>query len=94
MPFKLSIYYRNSYAHYDLLREAPRIYTAELVHYDGCVEDTPPKLVLLLRGTRSWWGSAEDKELVATLGSSIETLAESHSFFTESTGSADAVEES
>lgn len=81
MNYSISIYYRNAYAHFELLREAKRIYTAELLRYDGIVENTPPKNILLLRGLRSWWGSAQDKELVKALGEHISSLSENHLFF-------------
>lgn len=94
MNYRISIYYRNAYAHFELIREANRIYTAELIHYDGCVEDSPPKIILLLRGIRVWWGSAEDKELVKVLGDYISSLSESKNFFTESNNNQDIVAES
>lgn len=92
MEVKAAIYYRNAYAHYRITREYKRVYHADLVFYDGDGTQTPPKSILMLRGIKTWWGSADDRELIKNLGEVITSLSESDQYFTDKQNSTDTMD--
>lgn len=64
--------YKNTPAHYSVLREAEGIFLAVLQNYEGPLEQSPPLRIVLIKGIRNWTGSCEHPEFINGLGRAIE----------------------
>lgn len=72
MDLKASVKYGNGNALFELYRDSPGLYHADLVHFDGDKKLSPPKKITMVRGIRQWTGSFEDVDLLNQLGKVIE----------------------
>lgn len=72
MKLEAIVKYGNGRAHFKIHKENPGIYYANLLHYDGAKQFSPPHKITLIRGVRQWTGSHEDETLLNELGKVIE----------------------
>jgi hypothetical protein len=72
MELEAKVNYGLGCACYQIRREAPGIYFADLVFYDGERSKQPPSAISLVRGVRQWTGSCDDDGLLNELGRIIE----------------------
>jgi hypothetical protein len=72
MRFNATIQHKAALAFYEIYREAPGIYSAELTYYEGATCNMPPIQINLVRGIRQWAGSVDDKKILNSLGAIIE----------------------
>ena len=72
MNVTTTITHKGAPACFEIRKEAPGIYQALLVSYEGETSDAPPSGITLIRGIRYWAGSVNDKALLTQLGLSIE----------------------
>ena len=93
MELKAVVYYRNAYAHFTITREHKGVYCADLLEYDGLADNAPPSCIILIRGERKWWSSAQDDELTSSLSDAIVAFPDSGLFFKEKNNSSDVVDE-
>jgi len=72
MDLNVKLKYRNGSACFNIYKESPGIYYADLVCFDGDKKLTPPQKITLIRGVRQWRGSFDDADLLNELGRIIE----------------------
>jgi hypothetical protein len=67
-----AVKHRGALAHYEIRSEAPGIYFADLLNYEGRQDQKPPSGISLIRGITCWTGSIDDKMLLNALGLSLQ----------------------
>lgn len=72
MDFEVKIFYKGNEAFYQICKEGPGVYSAELLHPVGGRQKLSVKDITLIRGIRYWAGSSDDTLLHHTLGRAIE----------------------
>lgn len=72
MEMEAKVKYGQGLACYQIRREAPGIYFADLAYYDGEGSRMPPAAISLVRGIRQWTGSCDDDGLLNEIGKIIE----------------------
>ncbi len=72
MNLRANIKYCGNTACFEIYRDSPGVYHADLVYFDGDTKISPPAKITLIRGMRKWTGSCEDVELLNHLGRVIE----------------------
>ncbi len=72
MKLEARVNFGQGCACYQIRRDAPGIYFADLVFYDGDRSKNPPAAISLVRGIRQWTGSCDDDALLNELGRIIE----------------------
>jgi hypothetical protein len=61
-------------AHFTLSPSGAGVYQAELVHYEGRPEQSPPNRILLVRSIRHWTGSCDRTDILQELGDVIDNV--------------------
>lgn len=74
MDFEVQISYNGDEACFQIFRDAPGVYYAELLYYTGYHKRMSVKNLTLMRGIRYWTGSSDDTLLHQSLGKAIETF--------------------
>lgn len=72
MDLKANVRYANGNACFEIYRDSPGVYHADLAYFDGDENVTIPKKITMVRGIRQWTGSCADIELLNQLGRVIE----------------------
>lgn len=72
MDLKANVKYGKGSACFEVRRDSPGVYHADLLYFDGDHKLSPPKKITLIRGVRHWTGSFEDVVLLNQLGDIIE----------------------
>lgn len=72
MQIVTAIRFKMATANYAIRMEAPGVYQAELVNFDGDANQRPPLKITLIRSVRSWTGSIDDEMLLNQLGAAME----------------------
>jgi len=72
MKVNATVFYKGSSACFEITREEPGIYFADLLSYDGDQKLNPPGNITLIKGVRQWTGSFNDHLLLDQLGKVIE----------------------
>lgn len=78
MTLNSKIRYKGALACFEIQRDAPGIYSADLLYYEGRKDQSPPGKITLIRGLYHWTGSVEDKRLLDELGTTIRTYLRKH----------------
>lgn len=76
MVVKALVQYRGGIAHYYINQENEGIFQASLVRYDGRIDHYPPYVLTLIRSVSQWSGTAEETELLNSLGKIIDAKLE------------------
>lgn len=71
MELQANVKYGNGTAFYNIRKENPGIYLADLVHFEGDPQQSPPEQITLLRGMRYWTGSCDNEVLLHQIGKII-----------------------
>lgn len=77
MNCSASVLFQKAIAHYTITEEEEGVFLAQLQHFSGLSEETPPVQILLMRGIRRWIGSLDNQEVLDALGHAIDTVATS-----------------
>lgn len=79
MKLETIVHYKGGLACFQINREAPGLYVANLLYFEGADANAPPSEITLIRGIRTWAGSVDDDILLNNLGYEIELdLMEHH----------------
>jgi hypothetical protein len=73
MWFTIIAAHKGGLAHYKVVPDKiAGAYKAYLERYDGKQRNTPPQLIILVRGMKAWSASVEDQVLVSGIGTVID----------------------
>ena len=72
MKLKAVVPFLGERAYYEVIPEAPDIYQARLIKYEGSDGVTPPQSITLVRSVRRWAGSYDERYFVDALGEAID----------------------
>lgn len=72
MKLNATVNHKGALACFEIRREAPGIYYADLISYEGNETQSPPGEITLIKSVRHWTGSSNDKSLLNQLGKEIE----------------------
>ena len=72
MKLNATVNHKGALACFEIRSEAPGIYYADLIYYEGSKTECPPNEITLIQSVRHWTGSFNDKTLLNQLGEKIE----------------------
>ena len=73
MVTQAAVLYKGALAQYRVRKEEDGGFTAQLLHYKGCINDAPPKEVHFIKDGRHCTGNTEEQELMDDLYETVKT---------------------